>query len=233
MVNGVVRRYQRFPVEERGVQAKSLVNTDVELFNISTTGACITTDEQLQPGGKHLIALNAHNTHLLLRCKMIWRNPSVTVRDSFRTILPSFKAGLLFKDLSSDKLIQLKDYIRLTGIPDVKRASSKYKASALRFNVQSLEKAILYYPSNSTVQTISLGGMLIQTHQEFIPGKRLTMTLLLPGEDLPSKFQGRVTSILPAHKNGEHLYHIGIAFINMKDRDKARLSRFIYYKKFT
>jgi Tfp pilus assembly protein PilZ len=233
MANSAVRRYQRYAVEEKGIQAKALANTPVEVFNISTTGACITTDERLQPGGKHIIALNAHNTSLLLRCKMIWRNPSVTVKDSYRTIYPSFKAGLAFKDLSSDKLIKLKDFIRLSGIPDVKRASSKYKTSALRFNVQSLEKGVLYFPTNSSVLTVSLGGMLIQTHQEFIPDKRLTMTLLLPGEDLPSKFQGRVTSIIPAHKHSEHLYHVGIAFINMKDSDKARLSRFIHYKQFT
>ncbi|UCE78535.1 MAG: PilZ domain-containing protein [Nitrospiraceae bacterium] len=227
--NSGIRRFRRYDVDHMSMQAKALINTDVELSNISTTGACITTYERLQPGGRHLIELKAQKAPLLLRCKMIWRNPSVTVKDSYRTILPSFKAGLVFKDLSSDKLIQLKDYIRLSGIPDVKRASSKYKASALRFNVQSIENAVLYYPSKSTVKTISFGGMCIQTQHELIPEKRLTMTLLLPGEVLPSRFQGRVTSIIPAGNPGEQLYNTGIEFLNMKDRDKVRLGKLMHH----
>ncbi len=227
--NRGIRRFRRYAVDHMSMQAKALINTDVELSNISTTGACITTYERLQPGGRHLIELRAQKSPLLLRCKMIWRNPSVTVKDSYRTILPSFKAGLVFKDLSSDKLVQLKDYIRLSGIPDVKRASSKYKASALRFNVQTLERAILYYPSQSTVKTISLGGMCIQTPHELMPEKRLVMSLLLPGESLSSKFQGRVTSINPAGDAGEQVFNTGIEFLNMKEQDKARLGKFIHH----
>jgi Tfp pilus assembly protein PilZ len=207
------------------------MNTLVELADISTTGACVTAYERLQLEGRNFIRLNRFN-ELLLECNIVWRNPNITIKNSHRMIVPSFKTGLQFKDLPPDKSILLEDFLELFQVPDIKRASSAFKPRAPRFKMQSSEKAKLYYLRISMVKKISLGGMLIKTNSAFLPGKTMTLALFLAREDLPSEFQGRVASIIPVSTNDEPFFNIGIEFLNMSERNQVRLRRFIQYHGF-
>jgi Tfp pilus assembly protein PilZ len=215
-------------VEDKSILSKSLMSTLVELADISTTGAGVTAYERLELEGQNFIRLNSFN-ELFLECNIVWRNPSITIKNAHGMIVPSFKTGLQFKDLSPDKSILLEDFLRLFHVPDIKKASSAYKPRAPRFKIESSEKAVLYYLRISMVKKISLGGMLIKTTSAFFPGKEMTLALFIAREDLPIELHGRVTSIIPVCTNGDQFFNIGIEFLNIQRRDQTRLSRFIHY----
>jgi Tfp pilus assembly protein PilZ len=230
-IKNEARRYSRYIVDDMNILAKSFMNTCVELADISKTGACVTAYERLQLEGRNFLKLSSV-PGLLLECHIVWRNPNTAFNNVRRMVVPSFKTGLRFKDLSQDRSIMLEDYLGLFQTPDIERASSAFKPRAPRFKIESSEEALLYYLRVSMVQKISLGGMLIKTNSAFLPGKTMTLALFLSREELPSELQGKVASIIPASTDGELFFHIGIEFINMRERDQARLNRFIQYHEF-
>jgi hypothetical protein len=220
------RRYKRFVVENMDIHAKTLFATDTELLDISVTGACITAQKSLRFADKHLIKLESEGKHLPLQCSIIWKNLSGSAKNLSGEFVPVYKAGIAFKCISSDKLVSLKDFIRMSGFPKERRLSNEYGLGALRFKIHTNEKAVLYYQRTSTVKKISLGGMLIELYNGIKIDKRFPMALFLPNENRPIKFQGRVASCIEIL--GRKLKHdIGIEFVDMPENDKSRLNTFL------
>jgi hypothetical protein len=228
MMNVGKRRYKRFVVENMDIHAKTLFATDTELLDISVTGACITAQKSLRFADKHLIKLESEGMHLPIQCSIIWKNLSGSARNTSGEFVPVYKAGVAFKGISSDKLVSLKDFIRMSGIPKERRISDEYGPSALRFKIHNNKKAVLYYQRTSTVKKISLGGMLIELYNGIKIDKRFPMALSLPNKDRQIRFQGRVASCIEIP--GNKLRHdIGIEFIDMPENDKSRLSEFLHF----
>ncbi len=223
--NNEVRRYKRYIVGNKNILSKSLMNTLVELSDISKAGAGVTAFERLQFEGRNFLKLKSV-PGLLLKCNIIWTNPDTPIKNARRMIVQSFKAGLQFKDLSPMKSILLEDFLGSFQTPDNEKASSALKSRAPRFKMQSSEKAQLYSLRFSMVQKISIGGMLIKTKSAFLSGKTMTLALVLSREALLTELQGRVASIIPVASDGEHFFNIGIEFLNMSERNQVQLKRF-------
>lgn len=223
------RRYKRFIVENMDIHAKALFAMEVKLFDISTGGACIKATKILKLGGKYLIRLESDGKLLPLQSTAIWANLSESVKNARGEFMPVYKSGIAFKDTSSDKLVKLKDFIRVSGIPNEQRLSDKYRPSALRFKIYTNEKAVLNYPKTFTVKKVSLGGMLVETNYEIQIESRFLMALFPPDENLPIKFQGRIASCIEIPDKKSKNFDIGTEFLNMADNDRARLSKFIQF----
>jgi Tfp pilus assembly protein PilZ len=217
------RRYKRYVVEGMEIQAKMVFAEIVELFNVSTGGACIITTKIVRPGDNIVLRITDENMNRPLKCTIIWEKEA---EDDTKARLGIFhKAGLQFKGVAPDTLIQLKDYMRGSGVPDDKKLEDAYKSSALRFKVYKNEKAVMSYPLNYPVKKISLGGMLVETDHEFQVEQRYPMAIYL--DNHPIKFQGRIASQIPIKKDQMHNYDIGIEFLNLAAHDKTRLNKFI------
>jgi c-di-GMP-binding flagellar brake protein YcgR len=222
------RRYKRFVVENMDIHAKTLLAAETELLDISVTGACITAQKSLRFADKHLIKLESEGKHLPVQCTIIWKNLIGSAKNLSGEFVPVYKAGIAFKGISSDKLVRLKDFIRMSGIPKERRVRDEYGPSALRFKIDNNKKAVLYYQRTSMVKKISLGGMLIELYNGIKVDKRFPMALFLPNEDRQIRFQGRVASCIEIP--GNKLRHdIGIEFIDMQENDKSRLSKFLHF----
>jgi hypothetical protein len=226
MMNVGKRRYKRFVVENMDIHAKTLFATEAELLDISVTGACVTAQKSLRFADKHLIKLESEGMHLPIQCFVIWKNLSGSARNPSGEFIPVYKAGVAFKGISSDKLVSLKDFIRMSGIPKERKLSNEYGPSALRFRIHTNEKAVLYYQRTSTVKKISLCGMLIELYNGVKIDKRFPMALFLPNENRPIRFHGRVASCIEIP--GKKLKRdIGIEFIDMPENGRVRLSTFL------
>jgi hypothetical protein len=223
----VTRRHQRFGVEKLGIYAKTLHATDAELLNISMTGACVTARESLKSADKHLIKFHSRGMAFTLHCRVIWEDSDLEVKSPDGESVPVYKAGVVFNDTASDKMVTLKDFIRVSGAPNEQTVSDTFGPSALRFNVYANEKVLLYYPKISPVKKISLSGMLMELDHAIEAERRFPMTLFLPHESLPIKFQGRVACCLEIPDKRSKRFDIGIEFLGMSEKDTSRLSKFL------
>ncbi len=199
---------------------------EIRLQNISTTGACIMTERSLKPSDKYLIQLRGKGIHLNLLCRTIWESTSHDGKNSIEAS-PVYRIGLSFTDVSSDKLVILKDFIRISGTPYEQRLSNQYGPSALRFRIHVHEKAVLYSARPSYVKKISLGGMLTVFDNEIPVERNLPMALFLPKMNLPIRFHGRVASCIEKSDRRSNRFDVGIEFLGMAEDNRVRLSRFL------
>lgn len=223
-----IRQYTRYPVEGMGIFARTLYETETELSDISVTGACIKTKESLRIDDKHLIRLEIGDRDFLLSGIVIWEKPVNDVTGSIDDLAPFQKAGIQFKNITSEKLVMLKDFIRLSGIPEQQKVNEKSRPGALRFKIRSNERATLYFLKNHAVKKISLGGMLIGTNYDIPVEKKYPMSLCLADENITIRFQGRVASCIEKTDEVSKKFDIGIEFLDMSQNDRSRLLSLIY-----
>ncbi len=221
------RRHKRFAVRNMDVHAKTLFAAEIDLRNISVSGACIVSKKSVKFGDKYLVKLESKEMHLSLPCAGVWESLCCSVKTSGRGFIPVYRTGVAFQDMTSDKLVRLKDFIRVSGIPNEQRLSDEYRASALRFTVYANEKAMLLYPKKSPVKKISLSGMLIESYKSVQVEKKFPMALFLPHEALPVRFQGRVASCIAMPGERPERFDMGIEFLGMADHDRHRVRKFL------
>jgi hypothetical protein len=225
--NAGKRRHKRFSVASMRVNAKTLFAAETNLRNISTSGACVVSKKSVKFGGKHLIKLESEGIRLSIPCTVVWETLSCGSNNSGQGIIPAYRTGIAFQDMTSDKLVKLKDFIRVSGIPNEQRLSDEYRASALRFTVCSNEKAVLLYPKKSPVRKISLSGMLIESNNSAQVEGKFPMALFLPDEALPIRFQGRVASCVSMPDGKPKRFGVGIEFIYMAESERSKVSKFL------
>jgi Tfp pilus assembly protein PilZ len=219
------RRYKRHVVDGMEIQAKMVFAEIVDLFDLSSGGACIVTTKSVKPGDNIVLRITDENINRPLKCTIIWeRDAEEDMKES-----PGIfhKAGVQFKGLTPDTLIQLKDYMRDSGIPDEKKLEDEYQPSALRFKVYKNDKAVMSYPISYPVKKLSLGGMLVETDREFSVEQRYPMAIYLPQDNQPIKFQGRIASKIPKKNDQTYIYDVGIEFLNLAATDKSKLNKFL------
>ncbi|GAB4485215.1 MAG: hypothetical protein OHK006_10970 [Thermodesulfovibrionales bacterium] len=216
------RKYKRFDARNKSLTARVILTDTIELSNISTSGACIVTTKTLRPGDNILLKIPHEKVSTPLKCTIIWERANEE-SDAGIARPACHKAGVKFTDLSTDTLVQLKDFMRMTGVPCEKKLPDEYQPSPLRFRVVENNRAKLNYPADFPVRRISLGGMLVETTCDFEQEERHPMALLLPGDDRPLKFLGRVASRIP--RNG--FFDLGIEFMDMNAYDQGRLGMFL------
>jgi len=227
MINSGKRRYQRFIVEKLGIYAKTVYVEETELLNISMTGACVAAKESLRPSDKHLIKLLGKGKPLTLPCQVIWEKASPEEKEPWPEATAVYRAGVEFEVSSSDKLVVLKDFIRVSGVPNDQVERDEYQPSALRFKVYTNEKALLYYPRVSPVKVLGRGGMLIESDKGLEVDRIFPMALFLPRADLPIKFQGRIACSLEMPDKKSRHAHVGIEFLGLTQEDESRLTAFL------
>ena len=222
------RRYERFAVEDMALHAKTLFAIEIELLDVSMTGACIAARKSLKPGDHHLLRLHNKGTAFTLQGSVVWITSSGSVKNAREEAVPVYKAGIIFKNVSSDALVKLKDFMRTFGVPDGEKVSDRYPPTALRFRIKATEQAVLYYHKTSPVKKISLGGMLLEGYNGIKLEWKAPMALFLPNDNVPLKFSGRVASCIEIPGRRSRHYDIGVEFLDMPEDDRSRLSEFLH-----
>jgi hypothetical protein len=202
-----------------------ILSDEVDIANMSVGGACIVTKRTISPGEKVLINIADENIDQPLKCKVIWESEGSGDETENRSVY--YQTGVQFQNVPSYTLIRLKDFMRESGVPDMKKLSDQYLPSSLRFKIYRNQKAFMKYPSTCPVKKISLGGMLIETSQEYAVEQRYPMAVYLSDKNPPIKCIGRIASQLPVSDKQTVRYDTGVEFSKLTDHDKSRLRTFI------
>jgi hypothetical protein len=220
------RRYPRFLIKGMDIRSKIICAEPIQLSNISVGGACIITGMPLNSGNNVLIRINRERIQHPLLGTVIWESPSGSVFRRDGMSLPLYRAGIQFKGVTPGTLVQLKDFMRIAGVPEEKPYVESYKQSALRYVVTREEGAILNYPTTYTVKKISIGGMLVETNCKLEVEQKYPMALFLPNEGDPVEFDGRIVSQIKLPGRGPS-FDTGIEFYNLTEHGKIILKGFI------
>jgi|GEM_PF-718927 len=221
------RRHKRYSTEDMDVQTKMILSEEVAIANMSIGGACIVTKRTVTPGENVLLTFADASIDRPLKCRVIWEHEPMD--DAAETISSHHQAGVQFQEVLPYTLIRLKDFMRESGVPDVKKLSDQYLPSSLRFKLYRNQKASMKYPSTYPVKKISLGGMLIETNKEYAVEQRYPMALYLSDKNAPIKCTGRITSQLPVRDEQAVRYDTGIEFLNLADHDRSHLRKFLFH----
>lgn len=94
------RRFRRANIE--GIRGNILSMNDLEVLNISVGGAAILTAKRVELNREYTVRLYCSDSSFQMRITVIWAVLISHERDD-RTIIPLYKAGVKFLDVSSEK----------------------------------------------------------------------------------------------------------------------------------
>jgi hypothetical protein len=215
------RQHNRYIVDDMEISGQMLFATEVKVINISISGISIKADRRLDIGKEYSLKLGETDNIFSLKGNVVWSSISETKKNSRGDLVPIYTAGLKFSNVITDRLMEI-----ITFIEEHKK-DQEHRLSGLRFSINVPGKAILKVPSNYKVVKISMGGMLIKSREPLDIESRFPMEISLP-EDSPINFIGRVAScsLIEDDEPVGH-YDIGIAFMEMPEKDGVRLKKFI------
>jgi hypothetical protein len=180
------RLHTRFAVEDMDVHTSTVVSTDVEIHDMSPTGVSIICSRSLSIGKEYALKFDVDGGPAVpVRAVVRWEMPMGCRRISPTESVPLYLAGMEFRDVLTDKVAHIIDFLK--EIADVRDKRPKTG----RFRIRTQEKAVLDYAETYSVKLISLGGMLIKTKHEMSVQNVFHMELFLPDDDAPIRFRGK------------------------------------------
>jgi len=212
------RRGPRFVVE--GVHGTMTSASQVEILNMSISGAAIRLDRNLRVGGEYNLRLDMSDTVLAVKGVVVWSVLSEIQRGREDETKPFYSAGMKFQDILSPRLMELLEFI------DRHKIVQENRLGGLRFHIDAPGKALLDVPQSYRVRVISLSGLLMETEQPLELRQAYPMEVTLESQEAV-RFTGRVAYCAAPTEPGSKRYHIGVAFADMGGADRARLSKFI------
>jgi hypothetical protein len=211
------RLYKRFVVEEMDVQTAMISATKVEIHDISPMGVSIVGSKKLNIGREYTMKFGNGQRSFSVRGVVKWEMLIGSKKISEKEVAPLYVAGLEFAGILTAKAAPIIEYIsRRMDIRD-------RRLRGIRFKILSADTAALSSLEFYAVRVISLGGMLMETKQEFLTETTFPMELLLPDDERPLFFTGRIAHCHAVSRGDALRYNVGIEFIEMKEDDKARL----------
>jgi len=219
------RRYKRFKLNDLEVNGKMVLATEVKVIDISVSGISIKADRRLNIGSDYALKLEGGKT-ISLRGTVVWCSLIDSRKGPKGELIPMYSAGMQFKDMSKERIIELQYLIESHKIKEIHVIGGT--RLNIRFHIKDPENAILVYPDNYKVKTISLGGMLIECFRDFEIESRLPMEMFIH-DDNTLKFVGRVASSKAIDKEDQKQYDIGIEFLDLTEKDREILTSFIDY----
>jgi hypothetical protein len=202
--------------------------TEMQVIDISISGICLKANRRLNIGSDYTLKLEGRKT-ISLRGTVVWCSLTETRKGPEEEMIPIYAAGMQFKDMTTERITELQYFIESHKIEEVHVLGARLN---IRFHLKEPENALLICPDDYKVETISLGGMLIECLRNFEIESRIPMEMFIH-EDNPLKFVGRVASSRVIDKEGQKQYNIGIEFLDLTEKDREILSSFIDYNAVT
>lgn len=220
------RQHKRYEVDIMEINGKMMLAKSVKILNISIGGVCLQTEKRPNVGSHYTLRIEGKGKVLTVKDTVAWALLSESSSDSGGNIVPIYKIGMKFIDVSNKKINKIVNFI-VAHKRDVDKQVDLYSPSGrrlyVRICIEDPEKAVLNYHDSYKVKSLSLGGMLIESEHSLEIESILPMEITLT-ENRCIKLLGRVAScLLIKNKDIEH-YNLGIEFIEMSERDKKILN---------
>jgi Tfp pilus assembly protein PilZ len=214
------RLYKRFVVEEIDVRTAVISSARVEIHDISPMGVSVVGSKKLNIGREYMVKFGSGDQSFPAKGTVKWEMLIGSRKISEREVAPLYIAGLEFTGVLTARAAPIIEYVsKRVDIRD-------RRLRGIRFKIISGDTAVLSSLEFYAVRVISMGGMLIETKQEFPVGTAFPMELLLPDDKRPLFFRGRTAHCSAVPRGDALRYNVGIEFTEMKEADKARLGDF-------
>ena len=118
------RYYTRYKLDVMNIHGEIPSADIVKILNISLSGALLETDKSLDIGNRYVLKLKCEDSiltleGLVMRCTLI-----KSKKDSKGNLIPMYNAGILFRDLSNEEIIQLAKFIKDHVLDDKKQQTT-------------------------------------------------------------------------------------------------------------
>jgi c-di-GMP-binding flagellar brake protein YcgR len=222
------RRYKRYKTDVMEMSGKVVLAKSLKILDISIDGICLKTEKRLNIGGDYTLKMEGKKKTLTVKGTVAWALLSENSVGSNGDIIPVYKAGMKFIDVSKEKINEIVNFIE-EHRRDIDKLINLYSLSGrrlyVRIAIEDPEKAILNYEGSYRVKGLSLGGMLIGSKHPLEIESKFPMKVKTLTENSYMEFLGRVASCLLIN-DIEH-YDIGIEFIEMSQKDRQILVELI------
>ncbi len=216
------RRHIRYVVEGMNIRAKTLFNTEVQVLDISTNGASFRSARRFQMGSEYTFKVEHEDRIISVKGVIVWTKLTGSRRISGEETMPIYTAGMAFSGVMADKAAEIEEFIAFK----IKELRER-KLGGVRIKLHGHETGLLSYLETCVVRDISLGGMRIETGRESSAGTIFPLELVLPENEEPLSFTGKVAFCNEIHGKTPRRFVSGVEFTEMSDEDSLRLRQFI------
>jgi Tfp pilus assembly protein PilZ len=211
------RRQPRFVVE--GLHGNVMFSSPVEVLNMSLSGCALRVERRLTIGLSYVLRLELEDKNLEAGGLIVWCTLDQLKKRNGEDI-PSYTAGMKFVDVLSDRVQELRSFIKANSLLPEKRVGG------VRFQLSAPGKVLVEMPQAYDVKVLSLAGMLIETDQALNVEEYHPMEMTLDNGN-PLRFSGRIVYCTPAPADQRRCFHVGIEFVGMPDEESAQLDAFL------
>jgi c-di-GMP-binding flagellar brake protein YcgR len=218
----------RFTADILDMHGRSSYASNVRILDMSVSGIALKTLRNLEAGSECVLQIKGQEKTLITRAVVIWSSPGGNIKTLKGNSLPIYKVGMKFTDVSDDKMKEIADFIGKHEREEDKQ-TDLFTISGLRvyirLQIEAPEKTMLISLRNHKIRNISLGGMLMESSDPLDVGRKLSLEIIR-SENKSIKVLGEVVSCRAA-KDTRQGYNVGIAFLEMPDKDRDMLREII------
>ena len=223
------RRQKRYKVDSTNICGTIVFASYLKINDISVGGISLTTEKRLTIGNEYSLKLQGKDTQLTVKGTVMWSLLSESIADSIGNVIPIFKTGIQFIDLSTEQENEIIKFIEAhKKEPEEKIDVYSLSGNRLfvRFRLKEADKATLQEQDDYKVKNISLSGLLIESKHALKLEDKINMQMALPDNKIIS-FLGRVVTCTMTKCAGSESYDIGMEFIDIAEKDEKALKNFI------
>jgi c-di-GMP-binding flagellar brake protein YcgR len=223
------RRQKRYKVDSANIRGTIIFASYLKINDISVGGISFTTEKRLTIGNEYALKLQGRDTQLTVKGTVMWSLLSESIADSIGNVIPIFKTGIQFLDLSTDQENEIIKFIEAHK-KEPEEKIDVYSVSGnrlfVRFQLKEADKATLQEQDDYKVNNISLSGFLIESKHALKLEDKINMQMALPDNKIIS-FLGRVVTCTMTKGVESESYDIGMEFIDIAEKDEKALKNFI------
>jgi hypothetical protein len=213
------RKHYRHSLEGMGVYAQTVVSKDVEILDISMSGASLKGAKRFDMGHQYSFRFK-HKDHVVsVNGLIVWEKISGIEKTGEGETTLIYTAGISFTEVSADTSSQLREFISYND-----NLLRDQMLGGIRVNVQA-GKGILSSSEICTVRDISLGGMRIEVQQKPSLEEVYHLELILAEDEDPIRGKGKIVFYHEKTEGTARGYSAGIEFADIDN--KTRLERFV------
>ncbi len=218
----VKRQSARYIVEGMDLFAKTIFQTDVEVSDISMSGASIRGRRRFAIGCKYLFKFEHKDRILSVKGAIAWAKLDGSEHTAQGDVVPIYSAGITFEDPSVEKAEQLREFI-----VDKIREMREHRLGGVKMKIHPPERAELHYLETSRVKDISLGGLRLETGRQPAVDLKFHLELTLSEKDQPLRCGGRIAYYQEMAGKAPKKFNVGLEFTEMAASDSEKLGHFI------
>lgn len=223
-----MRRYKRFAIDSMKIKGRIMFSKIVDIIDISLGGISLKADRRLNIGNEYILKIDEKGLYISVKAIVVWSSLHQSRKAANGDLVPIYAVGMRFSESSNDKISELIKFITPAKHKDMV-AGEAPNANDLRLHIRvhvgDSGKAVLTYPEDYSIRTVSMNGMLIETGNVLKVEEQVSLEISLPGDNSINS-RGRIVSCTPIKDSPGH-YAIGIEFLNMPPDNSRLLDRFI------